>query len=195
MHPLVSLEGLKAFLGIDADDETDDVLLTQLVAGLVALFEAAVGRESAPFAAAQLGRVEVLDGTGLPELFLDYDIQALTSVVIGADPTDPVETLDVNDRWALAWRAGNARLARIDGGVFARYGAPECVHVTYDAKADLPADVTLLLHRVVATIYRQRGGEDARTESAGGASTELAQLVAGEPLWDATVNAHRRRRF
>ena len=137
----------------------------------------------------------MLSGTGSSLLMLDYPIAALTSVVLGFSSASPVETLTVADPYSVVFAVGERSLERTDGGVFGEYGKPRCVHVTYNTQADLPTDVALAVKRVVAQIYRQRGSEDAKTESVGGYSRVLADLAATDPIWLQAVQRHARGVF
>lgn len=193
MPALVPLEQLKRFLGVA--DGADDALLTELLDAVEAHLATQCGRAEAPFAAAAIGRVETHDGTGTAHLYLDYPIDAVTEVRVGPDPSAPDETLDPADPAVLRWAAGVARLARTDGGRWRAYGEPLCVRVTYNTRADLPADCALAVERVAAAVYRQLGSEDVRSERTGGYSADLAAVAEGDPLWRAAVGAHGRRRY
>lgn len=194
---LVSIAQLERLLGLEAGTDTD--VLTDLAAGAEALFTAACRRTAAPFlAAAQAGRVERHDGTGTRTLWLDYAPSALISVVISW-PHGEDETVDVADATVLRWRAGSARLVRMEYcRTFGCKGDPDAVTVTYDAAADsVPgeSDASLAVARAVATMYRQLGTEDVTGERTGGYSSELARVCEGDPVWHAAVAAHRRVAF
>ncbi len=138
MSALVSVVELKLALGDSAEPSDQDPLYEQLTDQVQAVFEGACNRHERPFLGAQTARTEVHDGTGAAELFLEYPIAALTSVIIGADPLVPDETLATADKAVLRFAAGRRRLARVDGGVFGAIDDPRVVHVTYNAAADLP---------------------------------------------------------
>lgn len=186
---LVPLTEAQAYL--DVDDAGDLEVLDLLIDQVEALFLAQTNRRERPFQAAQSGRTEVHDGTGMELLFLEYPIAALTSVKIGANVATPDETLTVGDLDVLRYAVGRRRLARVDGGTFGDAGDPRVVHVTYDAQADLPTDAQLAVLRVVAAVFRQRGSEDASSERTAGFSTDLAKVAESDPLWQLAVNAHR----
>jgi hypothetical protein len=190
MPDLVSLTDLKTFLGVTAS--TDDDLLTDLLEHLEALFESETGRKDAPFTAAAEDRIETLDGTGSAHVFLDYPISALVSAILGFDPSDPVETLDTTDLEIMTFTAGHRRLTRSDGGTWGIVGAPNYVQITYDTQADLPEEAQLAIKRAVGQVYRQRGSEDATSETIGAYRRDLSNLIADDPLWTRAVAAHRR---
>lgn len=187
MPDLVSLADAKTFLGISAS--TDDDLITDLLEHVEALFESETGRTKSPFTAAATARTEVKDGTGLATLYLDYPISALTSVKLGYDSSDPVETLDTSDPDTLTFATGSRRLARTDGGVFGLPEQARYVTVVYNHQANLPEDAQLAIKRMVAQVYRQRGSEDASQEGLSGYTRTLA---TSDAFWRMAVAAHRR---
>ena len=187
MAELVTLGDVKAFI---ADvPAADDTMLQSLLDQLEETLEQECGRAERPFAPVQLARQEVHDGNGTAILWLDYPITALTSLIIGPSVAAPDETLDVADPEVVSWKVGSARVCRLDGGVFPRL--PLRVHVTYDAGADLPALAALAVTRAAASIYRQRGAEDVKSEREGGYSADLAAVLDADPLWQRAVAAFR----
>jgi hypothetical protein len=192
---LVQLADLKTFLSVTSS--TDDALLTDLLEHLEALFEAETGRGGRPFQAAAADQAEVHDGTGSAQLFLNYPIADDTSVKLGYDSSDPVETLDPTDVDELVFAVGHRRLSRTDGGIFGRVGRPRYVHVVYDTSADVPQEAQLAIKRAVAQVYRQRGSEDSTYEAFGQGqySRRLSAIVADDPLWARAVAANRRMIF
>ena len=197
-NDLVRISAVEAFLGVTADD-----VLKALVDQVVGLFFSACGRAEVPFQEAETDRVERFDATTRPTLFLEYPIDGLTSVKLGLDRDNPDEDLDPSDKAVLQWVPGSARITRVDGRGFAPFSVgvsglcrpPGYVEVTYDAAEDLPADVKPALLKIIAQIWRQRGSEDARSESTGGYREDLATVLEGDPLWQATVSLHRRIRL
>ena len=189
---LVTSSEVEEFLGLTGASAADKALAGQVAARVQAMLEGACNRAQAPFAPSATARVERHDGTGRPELWLDYPIVALTTVKLGHDPAAPDETLEGTDPQVLVWRTGLARLARVDGGVFGCAGAPLWVEVTYNAGADLPEDAALAVLRVTAALYNQRGAEDVRVEREGGYTGEMAAVAESDPVWQAAVAAHRR---
>jgi len=187
MADLVTLGDVKAFIA-DVPD-TDDTMLQSLLDQIEDTLEQDCGRAARPFAAPQLGRQEVHDGTGTAILWLDYPITALTSLIIGPSTAAPDETLAVADPAVLSWTMGSARVCRVDGGVFPRL--PLRVHVTYDAGADLPALAALAVTRAAALIYRQRGAEDVKSERLGAWSADYGAVAQADPVWQRAVAALR----
>lgn len=187
MAELVTLGDVKAFI---ADvPAADDTMLQNLLDQLEDTLAQECGRAQRPFAPAQLARLEVHDGNGTGILWLDYPITALTSLKIGPSVAAPDETLAVADPAVLSWNPGSARVCRVDGGVFPRL--PLRVHVTYDAGVDLPPLAALAVTRAAASIYRQRGAEDVKSEREGGYSADLAAVLDADPLWQRAVAAFR----
>jgi hypothetical protein len=186
---LVPLVDFKTFLG---DAPTGQDLLLQLVLDAAEeLLEAECGRHSRPFQAAEPARVEIRDGTGGPILFLDYPIETITSILIGADPTDPDETLDPADRAVVSWRAGRARIVRVDGGVWGCRGAPNVLQVTYDAQDDLPTRAGVAIQRVAAATVRRLGAEELRAERTSTFSRDFITDHQDDPFWQLTVRGLR----
>lgn len=190
---LVADADVIAYLGIP--ESTWSPALDQLRLATIGLFERLCDRAHAPFADALTARTETQDGSGGPELWLDYPVQALSALTIGRTVAAPDETLAVGDANVLSVVTGDRRLVRVDGGVFGALDAPRVVHVTYDTAADLPEDAQLAVLRVIAQVYRQRGSEDAASESVSGYARTMAHLAATDPLWLAAVGAHKRGVF
>lgn len=190
MPDLVSLSELKSFLG--DTPAADDALLTDILEHVEAMFEGETGRAAIPFVAGA-NRTEVRDGTGDAALYLDYPISTLTSVKVGYDPADPVETLDVADKNVVTFSAGSRRITRTDGGKFGWARQPRYVQVVYTHQSELPEDAQLAVKSVCAIAYRRRGAEDATRESSGGYSRDLVQdVAASDPFWARAVAAHQR---
>lgn len=187
MADLVTVANCQDFLGIS--QSTDTTLLTDILEHVEALFEKETGRSRAVFSAALTNRSEVKDGTGADTLYLDYPIATLTSVKLGHDSSDPVETLTTSDPDTLTFATGSRRLVRTDGGVFGRQGQARYVTVVYTTQADLPEEAKLAIKRVVAQVYRQRGAEDVTQEQLSGYSRTIALT---DPFWDRAVIANRR---
>mgnify|MGYP001563856679 CR=1 FL=1 len=183
---LVTIAELESFLNVSSG--TDTTLLTALLDEVQTLFEAACNRHERPFAASA-SRTEVQHGTGTASLFLDYPATAITSVKLGYDPAVPDETLDPADKTVVIWGAGADRLTRVDGGVFGTLDQPRYVQVVYTTGELFPAPARLAVLRGTATVYRQRGSEDARAERIGGYSTDLAKLLEDHPEWQAGIAA------
>jgi hypothetical protein len=186
---LVPLVDFKTFLG---DAPTGQDLLLQLVLDAAEdLLEAECNRHERPFQAAQPARVEVRDGTGGAILFLDYPIETVTSIVIGADPALPDETLDPADRTIVSWRAGRARIVRVDGKTWGSRAAPNVIHVTYDAQDDLPVRAGVAIQRVAAATLRRMGSEELRAERTSTFSRDFITDHNDDPFWQLTVRGLR----
>lgn len=187
---LVTIEEFRDFLGITGTAE--DFVLQPILDGVEAWFVQECGRERVPFSAAQTARVEKQKGSGTHLLFLDYNIAALTSVVLGFDTAAPDKTLAVADKTVLIYEVGRNQLTRVDGGSFGGFGWPAYVHVTYNAQADLPRDAAVAVMRVGAALYRQRGSEDESTSTIGGQQITMAKVAEDDPVWQLAVANHRR---
>lgn len=193
MSVLVTLAQFKEHLGPSATT-AGDPLLQALLDHVEAVFESECGRDAGAFRDAADDRTEVLDGTGSAEIFLEYPIDALTSVKLGYDSSAPDETLDVDDKTVLVFGVGSRRVTRTDGGVFGRVGQPRCIEVVYDHGADLPANAALAIKSVAAIAYRRRGSEEASSETLGAVVDRdlIAALATEDPFWQMAVNANRR---
>ena len=194
MADLVTLAEFKQFLGAEAPADQDD-LLSFLLDSFEELFEATCGRHDRPFQAAQTDRVEIHDGTRSPLLFLDYPIETVSAIVIGADPLAPDETLDPDDVAVVTWRAGRHRLARVDGGTWGCQGAPNVVRVTYTTQDDLPARASLAIKRVAAGTWRQQGAEELTAERTSTFSREFRKVADEDSIWQLAVAGLRERSF
>lgn len=191
MPDLVSVEDLQTFLELSSG--TDDALLGDLLDHAEGLFESECGRKDAPFTAADTARSEVKDGTGSPELYLDYPISDVTSISIGFDSLNFEDTLDPDDPDVVVWGAGSRRIERVDGGIFGRLGKPRYLTILYDFQADLPEEAQLAIKKVVAQVYRQRGSEGATREQIGSYIRTMAKQVKDDPLWRRAVAGNTRR--
>ena len=193
MPDIVSLSELKAYLG-DAPASADDVVLTQLLDNVEALFESATLRAPGSYTAAATGRTEVLDGTGSSRLYLAYPISVLTSVKLGYDSTSPDETLAVANKAVLVYGAGSRIITRTDGGRFGTVRQPRYVQVVYDAMAALPADAKLAIMSVVAGVYRSRSADDFKSETFGAfysyTKADVAAAADADPFWKMAVEAN-----
>ncbi|HNB58678.1 MAG TPA: hypothetical protein PK308_00095 [Phycisphaerales bacterium] len=159
---LLSLEDLQEFLGPETDADTS--LLESTIARVEGRFLRDANRTERPFQAAQPGRVEVKDGTGSALLFTDYPVGALSTVItLGyASPWD--ESLTPSDVTVIQFAVGSRRVARVDGGTFGALDRPGYVRITYDAQADQPEDLKLILMRAVAAVYRESNTGEASSE-------------------------------
>lgn len=193
MPTLVTLWELKTYLG-DAPASADDAVLEQLLDDVEACFARDCGRALSSFQAADPARTEVRDGTGSPDLYLDYPVDVLTSVTLGYDPASPDETLTIADKRVLVYAAGERRLSRTDGGRFGRVGQRRYVRVVYGAAADLPADSKIAIKSVTAMAYRRRGSEAEKSETLGSfySHTLVDEIATTDPFWVAAVAASRR---
>lgn len=190
MPDLVSLSDLKSHLGVTGS--TDDGILAQYLENVEALFEAACGRKGQPFKAGA-SRTEVKDSTGDADLFLDYPISTITSIKLGFDPADPVETLDVADPLIVTFAVGARKVSRTDGGRFGVIGNPRYVQVVYAHQDELPEEAKMAVKSVASIAYRRRGSEDSVEESVGGFSRKLLEDIAeSDPFWQRAVTANSR---
>ncbi len=191
MPDLVSLADLQTFLELSSG--TDDTLLGDLLDHAEGLFESETGRKDAPFTAAAADRSEVKDGTGSAELYLDYPISDVTSISLGFDSSNFVETLDPDDPDEVVWGTASRRIMRVDGGIFGQVGQPRYLTIVYDFQADLPEEAQLAIKRIVGQVYRARGSEEASREQIGVYIRTLTHLVDRDPLWRRAVAGNTRR--
>lgn len=193
MSDLVELADLKTYLG-DAPASSHDTLLQALLDGVEALFISETGRSA--FTAAG-DAVEVLDGTGTSELYLDFPIaeDGLTSIKLGYNSTSPDETLAVTDKNVLVYGEGSRIVRRTDGGTFGRGGEPRYVTVEYEHQGDEVADTAsaaLAIMSVTALAYRRRGSEEAQSEDVGSfySRTMIKDVASADPFWSMAVAAN-----
>jgi hypothetical protein len=189
----VTLAELKEYIG-DAPDSADDSLLTELLENVKALFESETGRAVGAYKDAGTARTEVKDGTGTADLYLDYPVSALTSVILGFDPTKPDETLVVSDKTVINFATDSRRISRTDGGTFGRTGQSRIVQVVYNFGADLPDSAKLGIKSVCAIAYRRRGSEEVKSESVGAfySRTLVEDIAQFDPFWQAAIAVNRR---
>ena len=191
MAELLSVDQVQDFLG--NKDPADVALLELLIDQVIAAFQAAIGRSERPYTAdPQTVRVELRDGTGNRDLWLDYPIQTLTDpVLIGRDPSSQV-SLAPADPLVLSWKVGGRRLSRVDGCRFGCLGDPNLITVTYGADADpLPADVQLVILRVIAANYRETGRPEALHDREQDETQPLPFVADRDPLWLAAIEQYR----
>lgn len=193
MALIVQLPELKDYLG-DAPASSDDAVLTNILSDVQALFEAQAGRSAGSFIDAGTARTEVKDGTGSPDLYLDYPVTSLTSVKLGYDSSAPDETLDVSNKLIVNWAAGSRRIARVDGGRFGYPGQSRYVTVVYNNAADIPDSARLGIKSVAAKAYRRKGSEEVKSETVGNfySVTMLEEIMSADEFWQAAVSASTR---
>lgn len=193
MSNFVTVDELKEYLG-DAPASADDSLLTEILENVKALFESETGRSVGAYQAGGTARTEILDGTGSPDLYLEYPIAALTSIVLGYNAGTPDETLTISDPLVVNYAVGSRRISRVDGGRFGRPGQSRYVKVVYDFQADLPDSAKLGIKSVAATAYRRRGSEEVKSETVGAfySRTMVDTIATTDPFWQLAVTANRR---
>lgn len=207
-QPLVSLPDLKTYLSVSG--ASDDALLSRLLAQATALLNKDCDRARAPFSDALTARVERQEARGGTRLRLDYPIASIASILVGRNFSAPDVTLDPTNPDHVMFEVGGRELIRTDGdywngamgGLLSwqcggplhggdRDPVPTFVQITYTTQPDLPADAALAIQSVVAQIYRRRGSEQVKSESLGQYSYQLADVAAGDSLWQAAVANHR----
>lgn len=179
------------------DDPTASASVVQMLLDQAeALFEAACGRQHRPFSDVLTARAEVHDGSGRAELFLDYPVGTLTSVILGIDTTNPDETLVVSgsSRNVYVDPRVPVRLIRTDGD-FGTEGDPLTVHVTYTTAADLPESARAAVLRATRLLY-EAASVGVASERLGGYAVEafdgsIADALEQDPIWALAVAAHR----
>jgi hypothetical protein len=182
---LVSTAEQKTFMGVSGT--SDDTLVDSLLTMVEDMLERACGRAGRPFSAALTNRIETHDGTDDTGVDLDYPIASVAEILLGVDADNPTETLDPDDLTVVTFGAGRRRLTRTDCGVFGTRGRPRYVQVTYTTQADLPSIAKLAVMRATASIYRQRGSEDAKSETIGGDFSHTLASLEEDPIWKAAV--------
>ena len=188
MADLVTLAEVKDWLRVKT--ETENVELQDLIDSLEETFEEEVDRRLIPFQAAQTARVEVRDGTGSRELWLDYPIATVTTIELGRDSANRDDTLDPTDVDEVIWVAGERRITRTDGGKWGKYRNPKYVNVTYNAQADLPPAAKRAVISQVAARWRQRGVEGVAVKKLLDSSASM--LYEPTPEWLRAVNDLKR---
>lgn len=186
MADLVQLSDFDGYLGGDLSAE-DPLTRQAILDSAEATFERQCGRSEIPFRAADPARVEVRDGTGSCSLWTDYPIASIASIVLGFDVGTPDQTVDLS---RALFAVGGREITRRDGW-FGLFGAPRYVHITYATQDDLPEDAALAVMRAAATLYRQLGSEDAKSESVGPYQSEFA-VAFQDPVWLSAVGSHAR---
>ena len=190
MSDLVSYAQLKNYLNLP--DDSRQTAVEELLDEVVGTLEAECDREFLPFQAAEAARVEVRDGTGTDRLRLYYPIAVLTSITLGRDPADPVDTLDVADVDVISFGVGETLLTRVDGGVFGPRRSPRHVFVTYDTEDWLPKDAKRAVMSVAAAIVRQFGAEGFKSFRLLDAAGAIDRATEKDPFWLKAVARHRR---
>lgn len=179
----------------------DDTLIQSIVDATEAALLSACGRVDRPFASSATAVTEVLDGTQTRQIMLNYPISAITSIKIGLDSSDPLETLTATDVDSVVFATGKRAIYRTDGGLWNTAGRnvqtsqlppvrePRIVTIVYNRADDLPDLPKLAIHREVARVYRQIGSEDAASESMpDGYRRDLAKPV-DDPIWELAVKS------
>jgi hypothetical protein len=194
MSDFVDLADLKTYLG-DAPASSDDALLQDLLDEIEALFLNECGRSEST---APGDVVEVLDGTGTSELYLEFPIaeDGLTSIKLGYNVR--LARRDARGQLigaVLVYGEGSRVVRRTDGGTFGRGGEPRYVTVEYEHQGDEVIGAELAIKRACALVYRQRGSEDVADESVGSFySRTMAKFgrdfVGDDPIWRMAVAAN-----
>ena len=172
---LVTTAEVKAWLGIT--DASQDAFLDALADRIEAILEQAKHRT---FVAGGAGVTDVLDGSGMPWLWLERPVTTLNSIQIGVDAANPDETLVALPTVVVA---RGRRLTRQDGGVFPRGIAN--VQVNYTAADQLDQDAKQAVLEGVALVFRMRGSEDAASETVGAFAHGLRNRFEELPSWRA----------
>jgi hypothetical protein len=190
---LVSDADIEAWLGIASG--AGGALLTGLVTAAQRMLERHCDRARLPFVDAQTTRTEVRDGTGDAGIFLDYPISTIASITLGRDTASPIETLAPASVDSVVFTVGDRLVRRVDGGIFGAMDAPNYVHVTYAAQADLPEDAAVAVKRAVASVWRQRGSEGSASELVSGYTRQMAEFAATDSFWLGAIRDHARGVF
>jgi hypothetical protein len=203
---LVTASDCKVFMRVTAT--ADDSLIQSLADSVESLFLVQCGRTARPFATAATGVAEVKNGTSHAMLMMDYPIASISAITIGVDASNPEETLTPTDVNSVVFTTGQRALWRTDGGVWRQrlalqsysltdsYGVaaaptlyPRVVHVTYSHDADAPDLAKLAVKRAVASVYRQIGSEDAKSETLPDGYSRTLADVSSDPIWKMAVES------
>ena len=190
MSDLVSWAQIKDYLQLPNDDQ--ETPITALLGRVQGSLETECGREAAPFLASQSTVTEWHDGTGTKRLRRLYPIAVLTSVDLGRDSTDFVETLDASDVDVLSFSVGSERLIRTDGGKFGLYRSPRYIRVVYDAADFLPELAKDAVIDVAAGRVRQFGSEGFKSFKLLDSGGSLRQIMDDSGAWRRAVEQYRR---
>ncbi len=211
MADLVSLDEMKAFINTDrARAQEENGVLDMTLDQIEALLEADLNRTEVPFQEAEAGRIEDQDGTGSPTVWVDYPIDTVTTIELGHDPAEPIETLDPTNPEEVAIIPGDRRIRRVSspsthglevrtrrrrrgrGPAFGPWNEPLFVHVTYDTRDDLPDAAKLAVVRGTTLIWAQRGMEEANRHRLPDLTVDLKKLIDDMPEWQKVVQLLRR---
>jgi len=203
---LASTEDLAILLQLSASEAaTQEDNLQFLLDQAETTFLRETNRIDIPFRGAQTGRVEEHEGTATRRLWLDYPVAALTAIVLGPDLSHPTEIFDTTDPSVVHFHVRRRELIRMDGGTWL---SPKrgnwrtlqmdvsFVRVTYNAQADLPADVTAAILAMAAEFYRGLGSTGAvqseRLDNYSVTFATRAATIAAPKAWTDAVTFHRR---
>lgn len=187
---LVELAEAKRYAGVEEANDDDDALIQGLLEQTETAFLAAIGRAERPFLIKETSRVEILDGTGGPTLFVGYPIKTLATITLGYDSNAWDESLMGSDITKLTWQPGIARVVRIDGCRFGWAGRPNYIQVTYTSQLETADDAALAITRVVAALYRETGVAESTAERTLTDTQNLPTVADRDPVWQAAVAAH-----
>ncbi len=193
MPDLVSYAAIKDYLQLPNDD--NETAITELLEDVEASLEAECDREAFPVQALQLAVAEWHDGTGTQRIRTHFPITTLTSITLGRDSADPVETLTVTDVDVVSFTTGiegAGRITRTDGGKFGAHRSPRYVLITYDAAAFLPKLAVIAVKRVAAAYVRQFGSEGFKSFKVLDAGGSLERIMESTPEWSRAVERYRR---
>ncbi len=191
---LATTADLKTYLGIDTGDTSQDAALQLLIDLVEGQLLAEAKRMHRPFSTAQSGRVEVRAGTGTTNLWLDYDIDTVTGIAVGRNPTSTI-AIDPADGTIVSWQAGTSVITLVNGDVWGKRDDPALVRVTYNTLADLPSHAKLAVLYASTVLYRQFGSEDAKSERVAAYERELAPAMRGNSIWESAIETLRVRTF
>lgn len=135
--------------------------------------------------------LESQNGSGRTWVWVTRPIATLTTLLVGPDKNNPLETFTVTDVNSVAVDPRRTRrIVRTDGAIFPAGVAN--IWVSYTPADNIPFGATAALIEGVSMIYRRRGSEDAKSESVNGFSHTLEQDLMNLPAWKAWVNRWRR---
>ena len=198
---MIPLAALKDYLGIGAEDTSEDTALTELERNAVAFIETQTRRYFGPPELAE----EILDGSGTRKLWLseppvaedEYEWPLVTVEEVsvpGATPTTIEQGAE--DGFEVRIRDREGLLVRWGGKVWRRGSEYTVSYFRGYAMGSEPGDIRQLVLGLVSLRRNQRGAEGVRSESLAGGEYSYTRFsgedLAAIPGAQATIDAWRR---
>lgn len=182
VYKLVPLADLRTYVDIDADDTSQDAILTGIRDAVEDLLEYQTNQLFGP---AEFDLEEIHDGTGTNTIYTRKPISEISSIILQYGETDALTTLDITS--TAKFRVGKRRIKTL---YYIFPEGPDNIVITYDTLANQPALAIQAVKEVCASLYRRIGSEDARSENTGSFSHVLLRDIAKESLiWSQAVGS------